>query len=94
MEQGEETVQQHVVRYRSGVIVLPDAGALDHITLDLLGRGLSVIPLLLVSHFGGKLGFEVVGDILLGLLGLLLFLQAGQDVISVFALGLCLLLFL
>jgi hypothetical protein len=77
VEQGEETVEQHVIRHSRRVLVLPNAGSLDHIALNLLlSRGLGVIALLFVSNFSGELGLEVVGGSFLWLLGLLLLFQA------------------
>jgi hypothetical protein len=72
VEEGEESVEEHVVLDGGCVVVRPDAGALDHVALldiVLLGSGC-----LLFS--GSKLSLEVILDLLLA--GLLLLLERSE----------------
>jgi hypothetical protein len=82
VEQCEEAVEQKVVRDGCGGVVLPDAGALDHVALLyfwLSGSGL-LFALGLVAAGSRELGLEVVLDLLFA--GLLLFLQRSEVVLS------------
>jgi len=92
VEECEEAVKQEVVCDGCGGVVLPDAGALDHVALLhfwLRGSGL-VFAISLLTAGSSKLGLEVVLDLLLA--GLLLFLERGEVVLSSFLVALFLLL--
>lgn len=76
VEQGEEAVQEQVVRDGRRRVVLPDARALHHVTLLHFGFGSGLVLLGRVSSSGGELGLKVVLDLLLA--GLLLLLECGK----------------
>lgn len=91
MEEREEAAQEEVVCNWSRGIVLPDAGALHHVTLLYLWLGSSglLFTLGLVTSSSGELSLEVVLDLLF--VRLLLFLERSEVTlarIAVLALGL------
>lgn len=92
MEEGEEAAEEEVVGNGCGGVVLPDAGALDHVALlhFRLSRSSVLFGLGLVATSSGELGLEVVLDLLLA--GLLLFLERGEVVLASIVLTILLLL--
>jgi hypothetical protein len=82
VEECEEAVEQEVVGDGCGGVVLPDAGALDHVALlDFrLGGGCFLFAVGLFATSGCELGLEVILDLLLA--GLLLLLERGEVVFS------------
>lgn len=82
MEECKEAAEEQVVCDGCGGVVLPDAGALDHVAfLHFRLSGSSVLfGLGLFSASSSKLSLEVVLDLLLA--GLLLFLERGEIVLT------------
>ena len=77
VEEGEESVQKHVVLDGSCVLVRPDTGALHHVALlDLLLFGSGCLLLGSVATGSSELGLEVILDLLLA--GLLLLLERSE----------------
>lgn len=77
VEEGEESVEKHVVLDGGCVVVRPDAGALDHVTLlniVLLGSGCLLLSSIATSS--SELSLKVVLDLLLA--GLLLLLERSE----------------
>jgi hypothetical protein len=77
VEEGEESVQEHVVLDGSCVLVRPDTGALHHVALlDLLLFGSGCLLLSGVATSGSELGLKVVLNLFLA--GLLLLLERSE----------------
>jgi hypothetical protein len=77
VEEGEESVEEHVVLHGSCVVVRPDASALDHVALlniVLLSSGCLLLGSIATSS--SELGLEVVLNLLLA--GLLLLLERSE----------------
>jgi hypothetical protein len=77
VEEGEESVEEHVVLDGGCVVVRPDAGALDHVALlDIVLLGSGCLLFSSIATSGSKLSLEVILDLLLA--GLLLLLERSE----------------